>query len=155
MRGVYTVRQQISSLSIAKTVLLGEVPSGTIIEILEAYLTNANQNTAEQLDVGLFLVTTLGSAAGTSITASNVQKTEPGSANTVLTWLSDLTTEPTTYNANPLHVDAVINLAGYKYEPMPEARRFVGSGISFGLRLLASPTNAFKAECMITYREIG
>lgn len=155
MKGVYTVRQQISSLSIAKTVLLGTLPAGTLIELLEAYLTNANQSTIEQLDIGIFLVTTLGSAAGSSITAANVQKTEPGSPNTVLTWLSDLTVEPTTYNANPYHVDAIVNVAGYRYEPMPEARRYIGSGASFGLRLLAAPTNAFKAECMITYREIN
>lgn len=155
MRGVYVVRAQISSLSIAKTVLLGTLPAGTLIELLEAYLLNANQNTAEQIDVGLFIVSTLGSPVGTSISSSNVQKTEPGSSNTGLTWTSDLTTEPTTYNGNPLHVDAPMNLAGYRYEPMPEARRFVGSGASFGLRLLASPTNAFKAECMITYRELS
>jgi|SRR6266568_8187827 len=155
MKGVFTVRQQISSLSTAKTVLLGTNPTGTIIEIIEAYLTNASQSTLEQLDIGLFIVTTLGSPTGTSITAANVQKSEAGSADTVLTWTSDLTAEPTTYNANPLHVEGVINVAGYKFEPVPEARRFVGSGKSFGLRLLGTPTNAFKAECMITYRELN
>ncbi len=56
MRGVYTVRVKITTLAAAKTVLLGTLPSGTIIEILEAYLTNASQNTVEQIDVGLFLV---------------------------------------------------------------------------------------------------
>lgn len=155
MRGVYTVRQQIASLSIAKTVLLGTLPTGTIVEILEAYLTNANQSTIEQLDIGLFVVTTLGSAAGTSITAGNVQKSESGSGNTVVTWLSDLTTEPTTYNNNPLHVEGVINVAGYKFDASPEARRYVASGLSFGLRILTAPVNAFKAECLITYRELG
>lgn len=155
MRGVYTVRAQIAALAAAKTVLLGTLPSGTLVELLEAYLTNASQGTAEQLDIGLFLVTTLGTTVGTSITAGNVQKTESGSPNTLLTWTADLTTEPTTYNANPYHVEGVINLAGYRYEPVPEARRIIPSGASFGMRLLASPVNSFKAECMITYRELG
>lgn len=155
MRGVYTVRHQIASLATAKTVLLGTNPAGTLIEVLEAYLTNTNQSMLEQINVGLFLVSTIGTPAGTSVSATDVQKTEQGSANTVVTWLSDLTTEPGAYDANPLHVEGVINVAGYKYEPSPEARRYVGSGKSFGLRILAAPGFAFKAECMITYREIG
>ena len=155
MRGVYVVRHQIASLSTAKTVLLGTNPAGTLIEILEAYVTNVNQSMLEQLNMGLFLVTTLGSPTGTSKAATDVQKTEQGSGNTVLTWLADLTAEPTAFDANPLHVEGVINVAGYKYEPSPEARRYVGSGKSFGLRILSAPAFAFKAECMITYREIG
>jgi len=155
MRGVYTVRQQIASLSTAKTVLLGTVPSSCVVEILEAYLTNANQSTLEQLDIGLFLVTTLGTPTGTTISAGNVQKTEGGSPNTVVTWLGDLTGEPTAYDANPLHVEGVINVGGYRYEPVPEARRWIGVSKSFGLRILVNPVNSFKAECVITYREVG
>ena len=154
MRGVYIVRYQIASLAGAKTVLLGTVPSSCVVEILEAYLTNANQGTLEQLSIGLSLVTVFGSAAGTSITAANVQKTEAGTPNTVVTWLADLSVEPT-YDANPLHVEGVINVGGYRYEPVPEARRWVGVSKSFGLRMLSAPVNSFKAECVIAYREVG
>jgi len=155
MRGVYVVSTQIATLSIAKTVLLGTCPTGTLIEILEAYLTNSNQNMLEQLQIGLFKVTTLGTTVGTAITAGNVLKTEEGSGDTLVTWKSNLTTEPTAFNANAMHIEGVINAAGYKYEPSPEARRFVSSGQSFGLRLLTNPAYSFRAECMITYREIG
>lgn len=156
MLGVYTVRYQIASLAAAKTVLLGTAQSSKVIEILEAYLTGVGALTLENLDIGLFRVTSLSpTPTGTSITAGNVQKSETGSANTGVTWLADIATNEPTYDANPLHVEGVPNISGYRFEPVPEARRFIPPSGSFGLRLLASPTNAFKAECVITYREIG
>jgi len=156
MRGVYIVRQAISSLAAAKTVLLGTSPSTCVLELLEAYLTQRGQQTGEQVGIGLFLVTTLGSPTGTSITASNVQKTEQGTSNTGVTWLGDLTAEPTTYNANPLSVEGVWNIAGYRFEPAPEGRIIIPPSTSFGLRLLDTPSNAWtKAEALIKYREVG
>jgi hypothetical protein len=156
MRGVYTVRVQIASLATAKTVLLGTNANSCVLEILEAYITNGGQNTIEQLAAGLYRVSSLGSPTGTSITAANVQKAETGSPNTVVTWLSNITASEPTYDANPMHVEGFTNIAGYRFEPVPEARRFVAPSASFGLRLISSPTNALtNAECLITYRELG
>lgn len=154
MRGVYTVRTNIS-LSTAKTVLLGTLPAGTLIELLEVKLTNSDQKTHEQMHVGIFPVTTLGSPVGTSITAGNVQPTEPGAGNTSVTWLANLSAEPSTYNSNPYDSEGVPNEVGYHYEPVPEARQWVGSGMSFGLRLLTTLTNAINAEAIIKYRELN
>ena len=152
MRGVYTIYREIASLSTAKTVLLGTAPVGTLIELLEAFLTNANQNSVEQLFVGLYPVLVIGSPAGSTITPI---ATESGSGNSAVTWLGDLTTEPSTYDtARPYHAEGVTNVIGYRYEPPPEGRRLIPSAGSFGMKLMAAPGNPFKAECMITYREI-
>lgn len=152
MYGVYVAEIEISSLSAAKTVLLGEAPNNMCVEILEAHLTNANVNTQEQLLAGLFLVTTKGSPAGSSV---NVQKTEKGSPNTGLTWLGNLTTEPTTYDSAPFAKEGVSDLQGYHYEPVPEARQIISPSGLFGLRLLVAPSNAFKAVGVIVYRQLG
>ena len=63
MRGVYTAEYEIAALSQAKTVLLMEVPSDMVIEILSAAITNMDRDTAEQLEAGLFPVTTKGTPA--------------------------------------------------------------------------------------------
>jgi len=154
MRAVYIARANMS-LSTAKTAMLGTLPSGTLIEILEAKLMNTDQEAHEQMRVGLFRVTTLGSPTGTSLTAANVQKTEPGASNTGLTWTVNLTGEPTTYDANPLDIEGVPNEIGYHFEPIPEDRPWIGSGASFGLRLMDNLTNTITAECVIKYRELS
>jgi len=152
MRGVYIAHKTIASLAAAKTVLLGTNSSSCVLEILEAHLTTGGQNTVEQITVGLSRVSALGSATGDSV---DVQKAESGSPATLVTWVGDLTTEPT-YTADPLDVEGVVNVAGYRHEPMPEARRYIPPGGSFGLRLLATPANALtNTECLIIYREIG
>lgn len=153
MRGVYCAQAEIASLAAAKTVLLGQTSANICLEILEVRLSNGNVSALEQLLIGLYLVTTVGSAAGSS--GVNIQKNENGDASTVVTWLSDLTTEPTTYNAAPIDYQGVSNLSGYEYVPLPEDRKIISPSTYFGLRLRNTPSSAFKAECMIKYREIG
>ena len=152
MRGVYTAHIEIASLAAAKTVLLMELPATNCVEILSAQVTNANVNTAEQHTCGLFRVTTKGAPAGAAV---NIQKKESGSAATIVTWLGDLTTEPTTYDAAPLEKGGVNNIGGYYYDPIPEERDIVPPSKLVGLRLLNTPVTPFKAICIIKYREIG
>jgi len=108
MRGVYIAHKTIASLAAAKTVLLGTNSSSCVLEILEAHLTTGGQNTVEQITVGLSRVSALGSATGDSV---DVQKAESGSPATLVTWVGDLTTEPT-YTADPLDVEGVVNVVG-------------------------------------------
>src|SRR5687767_14605226 len=101
MRGVYVAQFEIAALSTAKTILHGSVPTSCVIEILSANVTNLSVNTAEQLRIALQRITTKGSPVGTSVTPS---ESEGLSAASVVTWLGNLTTEPTTY-----HVDTYID----------------------------------------------
>ena len=152
MRGVYTAEIEIAALSAAKTVVLLEVPADMVIEILSASIANMDRDTAEQLEAGLFYVATKGTPAGTSITP---EKHETGDAASTVTALGDLSAEPTTYNTKAADRQGFNNLAGYRYDPIPEEKPVVSPSGLIGLRLLAAPSTGFKAACQIVYREIG
>jgi len=152
MRGVYTAEIEIASLSAAKTAILLECPSDSVLEIISGSITNMDTDSNEQLEAGLFTVTTKGSPAGTSITP---EKHETGDAASGVTATGDLTTEPTTYNSKGVDRQGFSNLAGYRYDPLPEEKPIVSPSGLIGLRLLAAPSAGFKAACQIVYREIG
>lgn len=152
MRGVYTVQIEIASVSTAKTLLYGTNDANTVLEILGASVTDEDQSTAEQLRFGLFRVTTAGSPAGAS---ADINKTENGSSSSIVTWLSNLTAEPTTYATDRLDQQGVLNVGGYYYDPLPEVRKYISPSKAFGLKLLNAPTNAVRLIAQITYRELG
>lgn len=155
MRGVYTAHIEITSLSIAKSVLVGVCPSLVGIEILHADLTDLSVSTAEQLRIALSRITTIGTPVSAGGAVIDLQKSEVGSPTTALTWYGDCTTEPTTYDASPIDAQGVVNVAGYYYDPIFEVRPIITAGKSFGLRLISAPTTAFRCSAQITYREIG
>lgn len=151
MRGVYTAQIDITGLSTAKTLLHLQAPATGILEILSVNVTNLNTETSEQLEVGLYHVTTVGTPAGTSVTPEKHEKLDAAAAATVLGNLSD---EPTAYAAKPIDKQGVNNLSGYRYDPLPEERPVVPPSGAIGLRMLTAP-NSFNASVQIVYREIG
>lgn len=152
MRGVYTVRYAIAGVNSARTLLYGTNDANTVLEILGASVTDEDQSTAEQLRFGLYRVTTAGSPVGST---PDVNKSEAGSGSSIVTWLGNLTTEPTTYNSDSLDEAGVLNVGGYYYDPLPEVRKYIAPSKAFGLKLLNAPTNAIRLVAQITYREIG
>jgi len=152
MRGVYTAEIEIASLSAGKTALHLAVPSDLAIEILAARITNMSVDTNEQLEAGVFDITTNGSPTGTAVTPT---KHENGDVASSVTVLGDLTAEPTTYASKGYDRQGFSNLGGYHYDPIPEERPVKSPGSYLGLRLLSAPATAFKAACEITFREIG
>lgn len=153
MRGVYTAHVAIAASTLAaKTLLYGTNGSSSIIEILSAQVTDANQTTVEQLNIGISRVTTAGSPAGGAV---DINKSEASSATTGVTWLSNLTSEPTTYAADYIDHQGSTNMGGYFYDPLPETRKYIAPGGAFGLRLLTALANSTSLIVQITYREIG
>lgn len=152
MRGVYTANIVISSLSTAKTLMLIQAPSTAVLEILSVNVSNATADSADQLQVGLFRVTTYGSPSGTSVTPEKHENLDSSSAATVN---GNLTVEPSAYSTNPYDRQGVSNIGGYFYTPTPEERPVVAPSGAIGLRLLTSPSSAFDAVAQIVYREIG
>lgn len=150
----YTAEYVITSLSTAKTLLLGQAPSTMVIIILNVTVKDLNTPTVEQWEVSVNRVTTRGSPTGTSISAGNVQKGSKGDGNTSVTWLADLTAEPTTYDANPLDHDGVPNTPGYRYEPSLEDRPEISPSESFGIRMIGTPA-ATKVRVSVSYLELG
>lgn len=152
MRGVYIAYIDISSISTDKTLMLLQSPSSAVVEILSAHVTNLDLETSEQLSIGLFRVTTLGSPTGTSITP---EKSEAGSDAADATVTGNLTGEPTSYATNPIDKQGANNLSGYHYDPLPEERPTIAPSAALGLRLLVTPSNTFNCSVMVVFREIG
>lgn len=151
MRGVYTASALISSLATSKTVVLLTAPATAAVEILGIGLSNTDSESSEQWDIALFRVTTLGSAAGTSVVPA---KHENGDTAANASCLVNLTVEPTTYETVAIDRQGVSNLAGYRYDPIPEERPALPPSGSIGLKLISTPSS-FNAAIQITFREIG
>jgi hypothetical protein len=151
MIGVYTAEIEIASLSAAKTVMLLELPADIVVEILSAHITNMDNDSNEQLEAGLFEVTTIGSPTGTAVTP----EPHEGVLAAGTTATGDLSAEPTAYNGKGYDRQGFSNLAGYRYDPIPEERAILSPSADVGLRLLSAPATAFKAACQIVFREIG
>jgi len=151
MRGVYTAEYD-TAISGAKTLMLLEVPSDMALEILGASITNQDVDTSEQLEGGLFRVDTLGSASGTDVTP---EKHETGDAASTVTAYANLSTEPSAYDSLGYDHQGFNNLAGYRYDPIPEERPIISPSGAVGLRLLTAPSAAHTLSMQIVYREIG
>lgn len=152
MRGVYTAEIEIAALSAAKTVLYLTSPSDQVTEILSASITNMATDTNEQLEAGLFNISSLGTPTATSVTP---EKHEDGDAAAATTAAGDVSANEPTYASKAIDRQGFSNLAGYRFDPLPEERPIVKPSGSIGLQLLAAPSAAFKAAVQITFREIG
>lgn len=151
MRGVYTASIDITGLTTAKTLVLLQASATSVIEILSVHVTDLNNESNEQMAIGLYHVTTIGTVDGTSITPEKHEKLDASSVATVLGNLSD---EPTTYSTNPIDKQGVSSLSGYHYDPIPEERPIIPPSGAIGLRNLTSVTS-LDVTAMIVYREIG
>lgn len=156
MRGVYTFNVEVSGVTHSPfTMMMLQVPSNMVCEILSVSCTNKDQSTSEQLDLDVSEISdtpTNPTFAG----IANVKKHESGDAtNSVVASgsITDSTTEPT-YETNPIHREGFNNLAGVYWSPLPEERPIISPSKSFGIRLMETPSNtSFSVNC--TVREIG
>jgi hypothetical protein len=151
MRGVYTAYAKITGLVAAKTLMLVTVPSSKVVEVYSASVSNATNETNEQLEFSMYRVNALGSPSGTSVTP---EKHETGDAAASVTVTANLTVEPTSYVTNPFDAEGSNSLGGYRFDPIPETRPVMAPSSSFGLRLISTPTS-FDAVVKIVFREIG
>jgi hypothetical protein len=155
VRGVYTTVVEIASVAAAKTLLLGTAPADAAIEILSVSITNADIETSEQMIAAISRVTTLGSPSDDTTALMATAAAEAGSATSDVTWLGNLDVEPTAYNANPIRYEGFNNIGGFYFDPLPETRPIIAPSASFGVRLISTPSTAFRAIVSVTYREIG
>lgn len=152
MRGCYNAKYKISGLTAAKTLMYITAPADQVIEILSAYVTNASNETNEQIEVALQKITTLGTPTGTSVTPA---KEEDGDQASGVTCKADISASEPTYDANGV-VDGqgAPSLNGYKFEPTPEERPTIKGQLSIGLRNINSVTS-LDVVVQIRFRLIG
>lgn len=152
MRGVYTGVVKISGLAAAKTLLYITAPANKVVEILSASVTNASNETNEQIECCLQHVTTLGSPTATTLTPSKHELGDQAAASTVK---GNVTASEPTYTSNTeIGYEGSSSLGGWFFDPTPEEHPFIPGQGTMGLRLLSTPT-AFDAVVRITFREVA
>lgn len=152
MRAVYTITTSITNLSTQRTLLYFTAPDSMVIEILSATITNSSNNDNEQLEGGLYRISSLGTPTSTPVTPI---PHESSSGDSSVDAAANVTLDEPIYETNPLHLEGWSNLIGYHYDPIPESRILVSPSGSIGLRLTKLPTTNFNCDATITFREIG
>lgn len=152
MRGVYTASHKITGLNAAKTLLYLTAPSGKVVEILAASVTNLSNETNEQLEVLIQRISNLGTPTATAVTPAKHEDGDQAAGSTVA---ANVTAGEPTYAANTeLGREGFASLGGWYFKPMPEERPTVSAGASVGIRMINAPT-AFDCIVSLTFREIG
>jgi len=151
MRGVYEVSELFSALSTAKNLVL-TLPADVCGEILGATITNADRETNEQLQAGIYRSTSAGTGAST---APAIKKKEQGdrAAYGVVTH-SYVTTEPT-FEDDGYNYRGFSSLVGYIIEPYNWRTVFIPPSGRFALRLLNPIFTVFECIMTLEWREIG
>lgn len=155
---IYTTEVEIAALnpSTGDALLIVEVPSDMIVQIISASIFNLDNDTHEMLHAGFFLVNAKGSLAGASTPAVR-QHDNGDAASTVTTYgagNTGMTTEPDSWY-DPFDEQGFSNSAGYIYEPAFDSRPILSPSQLAGLRLMTVPSGAFQAKVLITFAEIG
>ena len=153
MRGVYTTAVQITGITAGKTLIYVTAPSNKVCEILSATVSGVGSNTTLQnLDVGLFNVSSLGTPTATPNTP---QPEEPGDQAAGSTVRTNVTASEPTYGTTPIDRQGCANLSAYQFMPVPEERPVVPGGATVGLRLLNASLTSQDLNAQIKWREIG
>ena len=152
---VYDAFIKISGLNSARTLLYVTVASNKIVRLLHTSVTDASNETNEQLEVVWQKITTVGTPTKTDITPT---KHDQGDAASGATVAGNVTASEPTYTANVVFgQQGFPSLTGYLWPPTPlplVAYRVFTVGDSWGLRLLSTPT-AFDAIILATWGEEG
>jgi hypothetical protein len=152
MRGIYEASIHIAGLNALKSLMIFQVPAAKHMSILSAQVSNASNNTNQQLEAGFYKITTLGSPVGTAVTPGQI---EVGDAASAITVTANLTTEPTTYSATAFGLAGFSSLAGWQYQPVPEERLLMAASTNWGLKLTDTAPTAFDCDVYVRWQEIG
>jgi hypothetical protein len=152
MRGTYEASIKIAGLTSARTLAYITAPAAAVVEILGASVTNASNETNEQLECTLKRVATLGAPVATTITPA---KLEPGDQAAQSTVKGNVASSEPTYATNTeLGYEGAPSLGGWAYEPGALERPLIPPGATLGLVLL-QPMTSFDAIVRLRFRELG
>lgn len=155
MRGVYTASIKTGALTAARTLIYLVPPSNKAVEILSAEVTNADNETNEQVEFTLQRISSLGTPTATAITPSPHEQGDQAASSTVA---GNVTASEPTYSSVEFGRAGASSLGGWRFDPTPEERPTVAgaSTTGIGLRLLTAPTApGISFVARITFREIG
>jgi hypothetical protein len=150
MRGVYTA--QISfSLDTARTLLYVQAPSGKVVEVLSAAVTQSG-GSSQLLACALQRISSLGTPQATAVTASPHESGDQSAGSTIEGNVTD--SEPT-YGGDRFNLRGFVSVAGWFFDPVRDGQVFVAPGGALGLRSLANATSALDVRVELAFREIG
>lgn len=157
MRGIYSLSHLCSGVNSARTLLAmvaTDVSPLAVDEILSAAVTNANNNTREQLRCALQRISSYGTPTATSLTP---KKHEQGDQASMAFGYGNVTASEPTYASNTeVGMKGFSSLAGWKFRPQRDGRMAVppgGGSLAVGLRLLDAPSAPVDLLARITFRE--
>jgi hypothetical protein len=151
MRGVYNARYQITGVTAAKTLMYLTAPSGKVVEIISASVTNLDNDTNEQFEACLNTVSSLGTPTATSVTPDPTEAGDQAAGSTVK---GNVTASEPTYGNAQFGREGASLLAGWFFDPLPEERPTVAPSATIGLRLLTAIAST-GLNVNIRFREIG
>jgi len=152
MRGVYEACYSAPSVNTARTLMYITAPSGAIVEVLSASVTNVDNDTNEQLECSIQKVSTLGSPTATSITPTRLESGGPTAGSTVAANIT--ASEPSYATGVEVNREGWPSLGGWRYQPVPEERLHIGAGQTWGIRMLSTPVS-HTSNVKVVFREIG
>jgi hypothetical protein len=138
----------------AQTLLYITVPANKVVEVLSIDITNSSNETNEQCEATLHLVSSLGTPTAATITPSKLEQGDQAASSLVK---GPVTASEPTYTSSPnieVGRKGFASLAGYQFAPVPEERPQLAGGASWGLRLLNSPSSV-DLVVDFRFREIG
>lgn len=153
MRGVYEAVVAISGVTAAKTLVYITSPSSKVVEIFSAQVTNASNETNEQMECCLQTVSSLGTPTKTDLTPSKMEAGDQAAGSTVC---GNVTASEPTYSSNTqIGREGQPSLGGWRFQPTPEERPVIAPSATMGLRLLSSSLSSVDLVATIRFREIG
>ncbi len=166
MRGVYTVTAEHTAIAAAENVLVFFNNSAmtdypVVAELLGATITNADQDTNEQLVAGLFRVTGVNLDEGVLggavyVTPEKHETADSTSVCSVSTASALVETDQDVALASmAVHLRGFSTLGGYWYDPLPETRVHVRPDDMYALRITTPTFTSFSPVVSMTWREIG
>ena len=150
MRGVYSVVQNYAAVAAAKYLLTITAPTDKVVEIISASITNASNETNEQLIATIQRTT--GAGTGTNSTASKHEVGDQAAGSTVK---NTITVDPTPTANTEIGMEGFSSLAGWYFEPTPEERPIIGAGLFAAIRITTATFTALDLQVRLTFREIG
>lgn len=154
MKGVYTASFKITGLNSARTLLYITSTSSKIVEIISSSVTNASNETNEQLDCCWQKIGTLGTPTATTVTPA---KHEDGDQAATVTVKANVTVSEPTYTADTeVGREGFPSLNGWRHPIYGDdaEKVYIAPSGSHGLRMLNTPAS-FDAIVRVTFREIG
>ena len=157
----YEVSQTVATVSAAQTLGILELPADRIALLERVEVTTRGQPVAEQLDIGLYRVDTLGSptvshdndAGGNNDVI--VQQADVGDAATGSTVYFDVTANEPTLIASPINRKGVQNMAGFSWEADAFEPFVVGVSQAVAVKLMSAPNASHELTVTLKWREVG